>query len=155
MTHAEEATTTVQELRELRQTVNQQSRQIELLAEQVGKLTRALEGQKAPAAGVPMVPQGSVPTAPKVEFEPVTEGAKTEAAPKAEAVAPKPDGVDGPKHVVVKGETLTSIAKQYNITITELKTANKIENERKLQIGQTLTIPATKPPEPTDKKEKP
>ena len=61
----------------------------------------------------------------------------------------------GVKHVVAKGETLTSIAKQYNIPINDLKTANKIENERKLQIGQVLILPTPKTPDTSDKKENP
>ena len=61
-----------------------------------------------------------------------------------------------PKHTVAKGETLTSIAKVYNVTVSDLLKLNKIENDRKLQIGQTLTIPAPKPTEtPAEKKETP
>ncbi len=61
----------------------------------------------------------------------------------------------GAKHTVAKGETLTSIAKHYNISINDLKTANKIDNERRLQIGQILSVPTSKTPEPSDKKENP
>ena len=132
---AEEATP-AQELRDLRQAVQQQSKQIELLAEQVARLTRALDSQKNPEAAASTEPPKSAP-----EF--ATD------VPKAEAVNA------GPRHVVVKGETLTSIAKQYNIPINELKTANKIENERKLQIGQVLILPTPKTPDTSDKKENP
>ena len=48
-------------------------------------------------------------------------------------------------HVVARGETLTSIAKVHNVTVSELQKANHIENDRKLQIGQTLTIPTGSP----------
>ena len=62
----------------------------------------------------------------------------------------------GKRHVVVKGETLTSIAKQYNIAVADLQKANKGIDERKLQIGQTLTIPMPSTPESTtEKKENP
>jgi LysM repeat protein len=47
----------------------------------------------------------------------------------------------------VKGETLTSIARHYNISLSELQRVNKIENDRKLQIGQSLVIPLSKLPE--------
>jgi LysM repeat protein len=142
--HAEESPTS-QELRELRQTVQQQSKQIELLAEQIGRLTRALEGQKPPE----LPPATTSIEAPKPLAEPTPEAPKVEPVPKAEPA------VGGAKHVVAKGETLTSIAKQYNIPVAELKNANKIENERKLQIGQILTVPTAKPPETADKKENP
>ena len=45
-------------------------------------------------------------------------------------------------HIVARGETLTSIAKMYRVTVDELQTANHIEDGRKLQAGQTVIIPA-------------
>jgi len=39
------------------------------------------------------------------------------------------------------GETLTSIAKMHKVTVEELQKFNHIENDRKLQIGQTIMIP--------------
>ena len=45
-------------------------------------------------------------------------------------------------YVVVKGDTLTSIASRYRVTAEDLKSANGIVDERKLQVGQKLTIPA-------------
>jgi LysM repeat protein len=126
----------LREIRELRQIVEQQSKQLETLAQQVAKLGETLAHQKPAAAGeAPATPAPAAPAAPTPE------------APRAEAV---------PKHTVAKGETLTSIAKLYNITVSELQKLNKIENDRKLQIGQTLTIPAPKTPEPpSEKKENP
>ena len=47
----------------------------------------------------------------------------------------------GTTHMVARGETLTSIAKMYNVSVIELQKFNHIENDRKLQIGQTLNIP--------------
>ena len=120
-----------------------------------------MEAQKAgaEASSKPPEPQVSTPTtsveAPKpANAEPPTEAPKAEAVPNAEAVA-KPDTAAGLKHVVVKGETLTSIAKHYNIAIAELKNANKIGDERKLQIGQILSVPTPKPSESPEKKENP
>lgn len=145
----------VQELHELREAVDQQAKQIELLTEQVGKLTRLIEAQKGaePAAkaaepSAPPAPTTSVEVS-KPPTEAATEAPKAEAVPKAEATA------GGTKHVVAKGETLTSIAKHYNIAIADLKNANKIENERKLQIGQILSVPTAKSSDTSDKKENP
>ncbi|MEN3370207.1 MAG: LysM domain [Verrucomicrobiota bacterium] len=47
----------------------------------------------------------------------------------------------GNSHVVAKGETLTSIAKMHKVSVEELQKFNHIENDRKLQIGQTIMIP--------------
>lgn len=55
--------------------------------------------------------------------------------------SPKPVQT-GNSHVVAKGETLTSIAKMHKVSVEELQRFNHIENDRKLQIGQTIMIPA-------------
>jgi len=155
--HAEDAAAT-QKLDELRQAVEAQSKQISILAEQVGKLTRALETQKVPEPTVKTneVPPAAAPSpAPPASVEGTKPAPETATeAPKGEAI-PKAEAIPGTKHVVTKGETLTSIAKHYNISIADLKNANKIDNERKLQIGQILSVPTAKTPEPTDKKENP
>ena len=125
---------TARELRELRGAV-------EALTQQVAKLSQLIEGKPASATAEP----APAPVAePPAAAEPA---AKTEfAIPKAEAVA------TAPHHVVVKGETLTSIAKAYNVPLNDLLKANKSVNPAKLQIGQSLTIPTATAPE---KKETP
>jgi LysM repeat protein len=66
----------------------------------------------------------------------------------ATAAPPVPAGTAN-THVVTKGETLTSIAKQYHVGIADLQKFNRIENDRKLQIGQTLAIPGAPSSSPT------
>jgi LysM repeat protein len=44
-------------------------------------------------------------------------------------------------HIVARGETLTSIAKMYKVSVDELQKFNHIENPFKLQVGQTVMIP--------------
>jgi LysM repeat protein len=128
----------LQEIRDLRALVEKQSKQIDALTEQIARLNHALAIR---AAG------GNVPVATAVAPAAATEFSAD--APKAEPPA-------GKRHVVIKGETLTSVAKQYNMTVAELQKANKGIDERKLQIGQTLIIPMTATPEsPTEKKENP
>jgi LysM repeat protein len=55
----------------------------------------------------------------------------------------------GNTHTVARGETLTSIAKMYKVTVDELQTANNIEDGRKLQAGQTIVIPGAPTPGPS------
>lgn len=69
------------------------------------------------------------------EPTPSATAAPASAAP-AQAAAP-----GGNSHVVAKGETLTSIAKTYKVGVQELQKFNHIENDRALQIGQTIMIP--------------
>ena len=58
-------------------------------------------------------------------------------------------------HIVARGETLTSIAKMYKVSVEDLQNTNHIEDGRKLQAGQTIIIPAASPapsssPSPTE-----
>jgi len=68
---------------------------------------------------------------------PVTSG-----APASAAAHPL---VGGSAHTVARGETLTSIAKMYKVTVDDLQNANHIEDGRKLQAGQTIIIPTSSP----------
>ena len=52
-----------------------------------------------------------------------------------------PSPIAGTNHVVARGETLTSIAKQYKVGVEELQKFNHIEDGRKLQAGQMVMIP--------------
>jgi LysM repeat protein len=59
---------------------------------------------------------------------------------RAGAAAPKQVAGDAKEHVVQKGETLTAIAKQYGVTVADLKKANSLTGDE-IRIGQKLTIP--------------
>ena len=48
---------------------------------------------------------------------------------------------EGREHVVQKGDTLTTIAKAYGVSVEDLKKANNLSNPNDLKIGQKLTIP--------------
>ncbi|HET6407791.1 MAG TPA: LysM peptidoglycan-binding domain-containing protein [Chthoniobacteraceae bacterium] len=127
----------ITELRELRNTVHVQGKQIEALTQQVSRLAAALEGKPSPSATSANPPSAPAPNTAE-EFAPTAPAASADPGP--------------PKHVVMKGETLTSIAKHYNIALPELLKANKDINERKLQIGQSILLPPNvqpKNPEPT------
>ena len=50
--------------------------------------------------------------------------------------------VSGASHIVAKGETLTSIAKRYKVSVKALTKANHIAKEATLQVGQKLVIPS-------------
>jgi LysM repeat protein len=102
------------ELLDLSRKIDQQNMKIDLLSQQILKLQQEIEH-------------------PRTNFS-------TEGAPRAtEVTSPTPGS--GNTHVVAKGETLTSIARMHKVSIEELQKFNHIENDRKLQIGQTLVIP--------------
>jgi len=78
-------------------------------------------------------------SAPKPEAKPFTAARPaTKSAPTGSVATGKTT------HVVATGETLSGIAKKYHVSISALKTANHIQDERKLRVGQTLTIPSGK-----------
>jgi LysM repeat protein len=65
----------------------------------------------------------------------------------AAASSPHPAGAN--THMVARGETLTSIAKMYKVSVDDLQKANNIEDGRKLQAGQTIVIPGSPSPGPS------
>jgi LysM repeat protein len=75
----------------------------------------------------------------------VGEGAPSPPTAGAPATAPMHAAVAGNTHTVARGETLTSIAKMYKVTVDDLQQANHIEDGRKLQAGQTILIPTAPP----------
>jgi LysM repeat protein len=62
---------------------------------------------------------------------------------------PSSHSMTGNTHTVARGETLTSIAKMYKVSVDELQKTNNIEDGRKLQAGQTIIIPGAPSPTPS------
>ncbi len=110
-------------LEALSKKIDEQNAKIDTLSQQILKLEQQIAKMR-PGVMIGETPSPS-PTAPT--------SAMTE--------APKPTQQSGNSHVVAKGETLTSIAKMHKVTVEELQKFNHIENDRKLQIGQTIMIP--------------
>jgi LysM repeat protein len=111
-------------LEALTKKIEEQNAKIDTLSQQILKLEQQL------AKSRPGVIIGESPSP--------TPAASTAAAT---TEAPKPPVQSGNSHLVAKGETLTSIAKMHKVTVEELQKFNHIENDRKLQIGQTIMIP--------------
>jgi 2',3'-cyclic-nucleotide 2'-phosphodiesterase/3'-nucleotidase len=117
------------ELKVLRQRIEQQGQKIEMLSAQVARLSAQLDGRTANApapapAPAPAAGPAVTPTPAVADFTPP-------------ATPPKPANV----HIVVKGDSLDKIAKQHNTTAVDLQKINKITDPKKLQIGQQLLLP--------------
>jgi LysM repeat protein len=110
--------------------IDEQNAKIDTLSQQILKLEQQIANMR------PGVMIGE-PTPPPSSAAP---------APAAEASA---HAAGGNTHTVARGETLTSIAKMHGVTISELQKFNHIENDRKLQIGQTIMIPNGSSPAPS------
>ncbi len=78
-------------------------------------------------------PQAPMPPAPVEPPPPAPVPAKVEPAP-----------VESTTHVVVKGDTLSRIAKHYGTSIHDLAALNQISADTVLKIGQKLKVPAAK-----------
>lgn len=120
----------------LRQSIDDQSKQIEALTQEIAHLTEVLEAHGISAGATPAA-------SPAPENPEAATSGSAQPAPEAPVT-----------HTVTKGETLTSIAKHYKISLVDLEKLNKIENDRTLQIGQILAIPSATPSAtPEEKKE--
>jgi LysM repeat protein len=140
---AQPAESASDQIAELKETIEEQSKQIDVLAQEIARLNMLLEGKN----GTAMVPPSAPPS--QAGLAASTPAVVTQAAPPPKAVAanapsapatPQPTP-SGPVHIVAKGETLTAIAKHYKITLPDLMKVNKIADVRRLQIGQAVFLP--------------
>src|SRR5207302_8166392 len=124
------------QLQELTKKIDEQNAKIDMLSQQILKLQSQLSNQRP---GV-MIGEGTPATSISATSATSTSTAIAESSTKA---------ANGNGHVVARGETLTSIAKMYNISVTDLQKFNHIDNPLKLQAGQTLLIPPSPIPSPS------
>jgi len=103
------------QLLSLTKKIDEQNMKIDALSQQILRLQQEIQHPRGTSLGSPLPVEGET-------------SSPTTAA-------------GGSTHVVARGETLTSIAKMHKVGIDELQKFNHIENDRKLQIGQTLVIP--------------
>lgn len=84
----------------------------------------------------------NIPTkAAGLEVEPP---APNPVAKKTDAPAAKAVGSSPASYEVQKNDTATSIAKRYGVSVADLLKLNQISDPKKLQLGQSLKIPAKK-----------
>lgn len=136
-THTHEAAKSSEaaQLEALAKKIDEQNAKIDALSQEILKLEQQLSHNR-----------------PGVMIGEATPSAPNPAAPAAAvAVAPSHSVVaaGGNTHTVARGETLTSIAKMYKVTVDDLQKSNHIEDGRKLQAGQTISIPTGATPTPT------
>lgn len=111
------------QLETLTKKIDEQNMKIDALSQQILKLEQQI------ATIRPGVMVGEATPAP---------AAPASSSSGASSAAP---ASGGNAHVVAKGETLTSIAKAHKVGVGDLQKFNRIENDRALQIGQTIMIP--------------
>jgi LysM repeat protein len=112
--------------------IDEQNAKIDLLSQQILKLELQLSNSRSSVASGESTPAAPITT---------STSAPAPVAPLHHATPAPAAAMGGNTHTVERGETLTSIAKMYNVSVSELQKYNHIENDRKLQIGQTIMIP--------------
>src|SRR5437667_7477750 len=126
------------QLQELTKKIEEQNAKIDMLSQQILKLQSQLSNQRP---GV-MIGEGAPSTSTSTSTSTASTSTPAAAEPSAKAG-------DGNSHIVARGETLTSIARMHNISVSELQKFNHIDNPLKLQAGQTLLIPPSPIPSPS------
>ena len=91
----------------------------------------------------PELRQGVTPPA-KTPYQLKVPLGKGSVSTKTMASIPTSDKIDYQVHYVRRGETLSVIARKYNVSLTKLVQANRIKNQNRLSVGQKLVIPAPK-----------
>ena len=123
-------------LEELAKKIDEQNIKIDTLSQHILKLEQQMSnGRPGVMIGGPL----PTPAAASVTVNPSS----------VATASPASTSASGNTHTVARGETLTSIAKLYKVTIDELQKANHIENPLKLQAGQSLIIPSPGSSSPT------
>lgn len=126
------------QLQELTKKIEEQNAKIDMLSQQILKLQVEISHQRP---GV-MIGEGAASSA-------TSTSSSTAPSTSSPAASASVSAGNGNGHVVARGETLTSIAKTYNVSVSDLQKFNHIDNPLKLQAGQTLQIPPSPIPSPS------
>jgi LysM repeat protein len=121
------------QLQELTKKIEEQNAKIDMLSQEILKLQLEISSHRP---GV-MIGEGA----------PASSSSTTSAS--TGTPEPSAKAGNGNSHIVARGETLTSIAKTYGVSVAELQKFNHIDNPLKLQAGQTLLIPPSPIPSPS------
>lgn len=113
------------QLQTLTKKIEEQNAKIDILSQQILKLEQQITHMR------PGIMIG------EAERSPATSAPAATPIPRLPGIA---------NHTVAHGETLTSIAKLYGISVSELQRFNRIEDPLKLRAGQTLMVPPPSTP---------
>ena len=127
------------QLQELAKKIDEQNAKIDMLSQQILKLQLEVTHQRP---GV-MIGDPSASASSSTTMSSATTTSSPSTASSSASVG------GGSSHVVARGETLTSIAKMYSVSVGDLQKFNHIDNPLKLQAGQTLQIPPSPIPSPS------
>jgi len=125
------------QLQELVKKIDEQNAKIDMLSQHILKLELQLSNQRPGVMIGEAAPSSS------------TSASAASTSTSSTTAESSPKSGNGNSHVVARGETLTSIAKMYNVSVSDLQKFNHIDNPLKLMAGQTLQIPPSPIPSPS------
>jgi LysM repeat protein len=124
------------DLQTLAKKLDEQNAKIDMLSQQILKLQQQMSEHRP---GV-IIGEGASSSSTSAATSSTSTASGSESAAKND---------NGNTHIVARGETLTSIARMHNVSVSDLQKFNHIDNPLKLQAGQTLLIPPSPIPSPS------
>jgi len=129
-------------VKELESSVASLTSELEKLTGELEQVRKGLAGSRGKSAGKPGKPASAQRSPPPARSEATSDHAPSPAAEPAGRLISAPVSQDrADHHIVASGDTLGTLARQYNVTVEELKTTNKLRSDV-IHVGQRLTIPA-------------
>jgi len=112
------------------------------LTGELEQVRKGLAGNRSKSTAKPGKPASAKRSPPPAKSEATSDRAPSPKAKPASRLISAPASQDRPGHHIVEpGDTLGTLARQYDVTAEELKTANKLQSDV-IRVGQRLTIPA-------------
>ena len=134
--------TTVQgRMKELESSVASLTGELEKLTGELEQMRKGVAGNRGKSAAKPGKPASAQRSPPPAKSEATSNHAPFPAAEAASRLINAPVSHERPQQITVQpGDTLGTLARQYGVTVEELKTANGLQNDV-IRVGQRLTVP--------------
>lgn len=128
-------------VKELESSVASLTSELEKLTGELEQVRKGLAGNRGKSAAKTGKPASAQRSPPRAKSEATSDHAPSPAAEPASRLISAPASQDRPgHHIVAPGDTLGTLARQYDVTVEELKSANKLQSDV-IRVGQRLTIP--------------
>ena len=129
-------------VKELEASVASLTGELEKLTTELERVRKGLTGSRSKSTAKPGKPASAKGSPPPAKSEATSDRAPSPEVEPASRLISAPASQDRPSHHIVEpGDTLGTLARQYRITVDELRTANKLQSDV-IRVGQRLTIPA-------------
>jgi LysM repeat protein len=114
----------------------------------VGLMALLMQGCRKPPEPEPTQADTNPPPAIEATNPPAVDTNPPPAAVAPQVTEPAPGPAPGQEYVIAKGDTFSSIAKKFSVTVKAIEDANPSAQPTKLKPGQKIQIPAAAPAAP-------